>query len=1243
MTPRHLLTAVASLLTAGLAAQTASPPPSAADTSAAEPPIVLSPFEVTSARDSGYQATETLAGTRIRTQLRDVGSAISVITKDFLNDIGATDNSTLLQFTPNAEVAGTRGTYAGLGNGTSVDETSSLRAPGGAQRVRGLAPADNTRDFFVTDIPWDSYNTDRIDIQRGPNSILFGLGSPAGIVNASIRGAEFRNVGSAEVRLGSYGSERGTLDVNRVLFDQVLAVRVTGLWDHEKFRQEPAFENDERVSVGVRFDPRLFDRRDFATSLKVKFEHGEIEANRPRIVPPADSITPWFRPVNNTSLTGGMGKLAVNNGYEVGANPAGLNPWLAQPVDQQQPIWLIDGVTNQLYQIYGGYVNTGARNNDGSNRGAGNGLIGQRFSGPFYRLGSLDAFATNARIPGFQYGQYRQEQLRDPSVFNFYDVLIDGDTKHEFEKWDAYNLDFSQTGFDDRIGLQLTYDRQKYKRGGEALISNPTLTIDILRNFQDLSPNPNFGRAYVLAGPGTGNSYESDRTYARGSLFTELRARDLLDNSFLVKLLGKHRLNGVFSDETYDTENRQWRMYAHGRDWAGYWNQTNGASSSFQDRPPVAAIYLGSSLANASSASGAGLPGIGTPVTLQNGSIYHFASTWRNLPGVNFTDPWTVPASLSAIFDAANPPAGGFTQVSNPANYVGWNSNFPANLLRYDDGADLSLTTLAQKSRRETRSFAGSWQGFLWNDAIVPTLGWRYDEVRGKAVTAAPVTLNRSVLNLQPDAYRLPDAYPANQIFKDHSTAGGVVVHLNRLFKKDPLPLNASLSYNKSSNFQVTDTRRDVYGSPITNPTGSTRDYGVLLATRDGKFSVRAVRYETALKNTNAGLSLNGLASTVADGLRWRNVFLYKMSGYTWDTREQTNDTPGQRFFWTPAYINSAGRPVADLNGVPTPPAGAILETTEQAFARRDAAIRAWNSIQLKLASTGFFPAWNFTPTTASALTDRATYERTLGPNTEVTGGRTVLVQNNAALVPAVSSLASYTGSVTAPPGLAVTSDAESEGYELEFTANPLPNWRIAFNASMTEATRVNVGGATLDELVTFLDEQMAGVAGDLRRFNGSYVASNEVRQSWINWRGQYTLLKLQENAAAAEIRKWRYNIVTNYSFRNERLKGVGIGGSYRWQDRVIIGYPVLPGSGTQANFDLDRPYYGPSEDAIDLWASYERRLSPRINWKVQLNIRNAFAEDGLIPISVQPDGQTWASVRVKPNQEWFVTNTFSF
>ncbi len=1255
MTPRaHHPSIVALAATAALLAATAfaqqapapAPRPTTPASSTGESEtVVLTPFEVASSKDNGYQATETLAGTRIRTDLRDVGAAISVITKEFLKDIGATDSATLLQYTTNAEVAGTRGTYAGLGNGTSVDETASLRAPGGAQRVRGLAAADNSRDFFVTDIPWDSYIVDRIDIQRGPNSILFGLGSPAGMVNATTRSAEFRTFGSTDLRIGSYGTARASLDFNQQIIPKVLAIRVDGLWSDEKFRQDPAFENNRRYYGTVRFDPQLFSDRSFHTSIKAKYENGDIKANRARTVTPNDNLSPWFRPVNNASQFGGLGKLAVNSGYELGANAAGTNPWLtAGLANQQQPIWFIDGASNQLYRIYGGYINSGALNNDGSNRGASGSLIGQRYADQFFGVSALPAFATNARLPNFQFGQYKNTSMLDSSIFDFYENLIDGPTSSQFEHWNAYNLSLSQTGWGDRIGVELSADRQKYRRGGQALLGfGPSINIDILRNFQDLTPNPNFGRPYIGAGPGSGNSYASDRKYVRASLFGEFRATDVVNRqSFLAKLLGKHRFNGVYSNETYETENRSWQMYANSQAWAGYWNQTNGASSPFTDRPPVAAIYLGPSLANASTSAGANVSRIGTPVGLTSGRVYTFDATWRNPAGVTPSQPWTVPANLTpTIFDAANPPAGGFTQASNPANYTGWNSNFQNNLLAYDNGADPSLLTRAQKSERATKSWAGSWQGFLWNGAVIPTYGWRFDNVAGRAVSALPVTLNRAMLNLSPDVYKLSDTFPASQIFKAHSTSGGVVVHLNRILNRDRLPINVSLSYNKSDNFQVTDTRRDIYGTPIGNPTGKTKDYGVLLSTKDNKFSFRAIRYETSVANASTQADLGGLAGTITQGLRFRNVFLYKLSAYAWDGREQSNNTPGQRYFWTPSYVNSSGRPVADLNGVGGSTAGTTLESQGQADAHRDASIRAWNAIQNFLTGKGFFNAWGYTPTNTAALTDRATYEATLGPNTTTENGRAIPVQNNAALNPVISTLAAY--SAITPQGLSVTADTESKGYELEFTANPLPNWRIAFNASKTEAVRNNFGGPVLDDLVAYMDTQMAGAAGDMRQFNGNYVATNEVRQNWNNWRGQYNLLKLQQGTAASEMRKWRWNVVTNYSFREGKLKGAGVGASYRWQDKVIIGYPLLATTGTVANYDLSQPYYGPSEDALDLWFNYERKLTQKINWKIQLNVRNAGKKDSLIPISIEPDGRTWASVRIAPTQEWFVTNTFSF
>jgi hypothetical protein len=162
-----------------------------------------------------------------------------------------------------------------------------------------------------------------------------------------------------------------------------------------------------------------------------------------------------------------------------------------------------------------------------------------------------------------------------------------------------------------------------------------------------------------------------------------------------------------------------------------------------------------------------------------------------------------------------------------------------------------------------------------------------------------------------------------------------------------------------------------------------------------------------------------------------------------------------------------------------------------------------------------------------------------------------------------------------------------------------------------------------------------------MRIYNGNLDQTIR-RNVWAPWRSQYAQLKLLENAAASEIRKWRYNVITNYSFTEGFLKGVGVGAAYRWQDKVIIGYPLLDSTTGVANFDIDNPYYGPSEEGLDLWISYERQLSDKIGWKIQLNVRNAFEDNSLIPISCQPDG-SWAAARISPTQEWFITNTFTF
>src|SRR5690606_24498564 len=211
--------------------------------------IVLNPFVVDTTQDRGYAATSTLAGTRIRTNLADVGSSISVMTEAFLRDINAHDNEGALLYALNTEVGGPRGNFSG-GVTVSTQNTNELSLfsnPSGNTRVRGLTSADNTRNYFLSDIPWDGYTVSRVDLQRGPNALLFGLGSPAGVVNTTIDSAEFKNAGQLNVETDQFGSLRVAVEYNQVLIDGQLAAKVAILHNERKFRQHPAFSDDKRV------------------------------------------------------------------------------------------------------------------------------------------------------------------------------------------------------------------------------------------------------------------------------------------------------------------------------------------------------------------------------------------------------------------------------------------------------------------------------------------------------------------------------------------------------------------------------------------------------------------------------------------------------------------------------------------------------------------------------------------------------------------------------------------------------------------------------------------------------------------------------------------------------------------------------------------------------------------------------------------------------------------------------------
>ena len=294
---------------------------------ASEPATVLSPFEVDGSRDSRYRAASTLAGARLNTDLKDLASVIDVYTKEFMEDIGALTLEHVLDYANNLE-KDTEDTIHGLGN-LNISTNNSFR-----YRIRGL-PASRARNYFDFDYPIDAYNTERLDESRGPNAILFGFGSPGGIVNLSTkRPLLTKNLAQLEYVVGTEVDSRVTLDLSRVLVPNRLALRVNGLRQRKTGWREYTFDDIDALHVAVAGRPTE------KTLINVEYERFlDTDAV-------ARPLTFW----SQTDTWDAAGKPLINTGFANRANTT-LNPGLNVATIAQfsgQNYWVFTEQNNTL-------------------------------------------------------------------------------------------------------------------------------------------------------------------------------------------------------------------------------------------------------------------------------------------------------------------------------------------------------------------------------------------------------------------------------------------------------------------------------------------------------------------------------------------------------------------------------------------------------------------------------------------------------------------------------------------------------------------------------------------------------------------------------------------------------------------------------------------------------------------------------------------------------------------------------
>ncbi len=268
------------------AQQAPQPAPTTVTTTAntsQEPVVELSPFTVNTSKDVGYHAENTLAGSRLNARLRDTAGSVSVFTKEFLDDLAITDISQLLDYTVNSEMD-TNAWQAGSGQNPSITGENLLNRT----LIRGLA-ASQGMDYFTNITNGDPYRVGRFEDTRGPNSILFGVGAPGGLLNQSSKVAvTHRDSATIRYGFGSWERSRIEVDANKVLKKDKLAVSLAALDQENGGWRQFSFQDKERIFGAVTFRPSR------TLTFQAMGETGKDASSVAKTMPPTDEFLAWY-------------------------------------------------------------------------------------------------------------------------------------------------------------------------------------------------------------------------------------------------------------------------------------------------------------------------------------------------------------------------------------------------------------------------------------------------------------------------------------------------------------------------------------------------------------------------------------------------------------------------------------------------------------------------------------------------------------------------------------------------------------------------------------------------------------------------------------------------------------------------------------------------------------------------------------------------------------------------------------
>lgn len=1172
----------------------------------ADDKLVLSPFVVTTEKDSGYYAENTLMGSRLNSKISDLAASITVVTKQQLEDTGALDINDVFRYESNTEGASTY-TPVALNRSNLTDNIGGYSGDDGASfgiatanRVRGLGRVDTAQNNYptISRLAFDSYNTNSVEISRGPNSMLFGTGAPAGIINQSSASAVLgQQRTQIQLRGGSFDAWRVSMNSNIPIGDK-LAIFVAGLYDSRGFQRKPSSDIYRRQYGAITYQP--FRK----TLITASFENYDNHNNRPNYLPPQDRVTPWrnagrpgFNPTTQVFTFQDTGRVTApylnstrDARYIAGVTPSNDGNLTTVPTATTVNPFYIPGLAflagrQTIYYADGkevGFWVPNATSGSGTFGATVNGVTGVLPADPARTQAQRVLAATRLVITNSDpvprpdpstgatgYGTWILPHITDKSIYDWESYNISGNNYGD-QKANVANIELQQQILPN-LNFSAGWFRQEFEEythyGLGQANQAPRLYVDVNTHNLDGTVNPYYGSPFVF-------DSQADTFYApesndnlRAMLSYEL---DLTNRNGWTRWLGRHRFLGLVSQQKQWKNNLRYRLSYTGGD--GRFLPNLNAT------PPNNFSFAGNAA-----------------------SIQRIFYVGQNQTG-------TVDRGLSPV---GEPGFGGPTHSS--LRFYNWNTGSWSNAdMTYDmnqfyAGGNYGIAT------RKTRSKSFAWQGYLWEERIIPTMGWRTDDLElaaydGRDANNVPLTTATTYIAGRAIPGLESHLGPARE-FSGTTKTRGVVA---RLFKGwagierranegsvvADLVRNLGVHYNESDNFNPpAGLQVDFFNNPLPAPSGKGKDYGFQVAMFENKLVARLNWYEASNEN-----ALSNGANTVVGRL------------------QRIDTSAGKRWAEYVVRIRSGQNPATELdfhNNTLNP-----LSQTQQDQIRD----LQWGNFEFKDYNWPNYGAATVN-STESNISKGKELQLTYNPTKTWTIKWTVGQQESqySKVGPEVSAWIAY----RKPQWQALT-------------APDIPNEIIMANGNrLFLANFWNGYGFTAGAPFNDAPSNTAGGTGTPASTYTSIVES--------------VLFPViaQQNTKAANMREWSTTILSSYGITKGRLKGLTFGGQYNWQDKAVAGYQSLfdPSTYARPNAvtanvvfpDLTKPIYTPAIDSLDLFASYRRKIfSDKVNMRIQINVRDVLEDGGLQAVVYNQDGSP-AQYRIKDPRTWFVTTTFDF